>query len=172
MIDPAELAQAFDAAFGGGAPIGLRLRPEADDDAAFLRALFLATYPLRDVLPSPLLAQQADFKLAAFRRGFPGAMRRIVVSQGAPVGRIIIDWDHPAGSQCADIAVLPSEGRRGLGTALLRAWIEVAAQHGLGCALTVEPGNPARRLYVRLGFQETPGSVGAPGIAMSRPPGP
>jgi ribosomal protein S18 acetylase RimI-like enzyme len=102
-------------------------------------------------------------------------MRRVVVGLDGPIGRIIVDWRHPAGPYCADIAVTPADGGRGVGTALLRAWIEVAEAHGLACSLTVMADSPARRLYARLGFQETPGELGVPGevgVAMVRPPSP
>lgn len=171
MIDPADAARAFDAAFAGRAPGGLRVRPETGDDETFLRELFLATYALRDILPEPLLTQQAAFQLAAFR-GSADAMRRIVVGPGAPVGRIIIDWNRPGGTHCVDIAVHPSEGGRGIGTALLRSWIDVAAPHGLTCSLAVEPANPARALYARLGFRETADNPGSASLTMLRPPHP
>ncbi|HEX3918876.1 MAG TPA: GNAT family N-acetyltransferase [Caulobacteraceae bacterium] len=172
MIDPADAARAFDAAFAGRAPGGLRVRPETGDDETFLRELFLATYALRDVLPEPLLTQQADFQLAAFRHGSADAMRRIVVGPGAPVGRIIIDWNHPGGTHCIDIAIRPSEGGRGVGTALLRSWMDVAAGHGLACSLAVAPDNPARALYARLGFRETTDNSGSASLTMLRPPRP
>jgi ribosomal protein S18 acetylase RimI-like enzyme len=175
MIDPAEASRAFDAAFAAHAPAGLAVRPETDADAAFLRELFLASYPLRDLLPEPLLGQQVQLRLDTFRRGFPGAMRRIVVGPHRAVGRFIVEWDHAAGPYCADIAVAPANGRRGIGTALLKAWIEVAEAHGLACALTVAADNPARALYARLGFLETgpqPGVPGEVGVGMARPPRP
>jgi ribosomal protein S18 acetylase RimI-like enzyme len=174
MIDPAEASRAFDTAFAAHAPAGLGVRAEPDADAAFLRELFLASYPLRDILPPPVLAQQIALRLATFRRGFPDAMRRIVVGPSGPLGRIIVDWRHPAGPHCADIAVMPADGRRGAGTAMLRAWIDVAEAHGLACTLTVAPDNPARALYARLGFEETPDEQGLPGevgVAMTRRPG-
>jgi len=172
MIDPAEASRAFDAAFASHAAAGLAVRPETDDDAAFLRALFLASYPLRDVLPEPVLGQQVALRLDTFRRGFPGAMRRIAVGPDGPVGRVIVDWNHDAGSHCVDIAVRPADGGRGVGTALLRAWIDVAAARGLTCTLTVAEDNPARALYARLGFQPALDYADGPGIVMSRPPHP
>lgn len=172
MIEPLEAARAFDAAFATRAPAGLEVRPEADADAAFLRELFLASYPLRDVLPEPVLTQQIGLRLAAFRDSFPGAMRRIVVGPDGPIGRIIIDWAHEAQSHCVDIAVRPADGGRGVGTALLRAWIDVAAARGLTCTLTVAADNPARALYAKLGFQPALDYADGPGIVMSRPPHP
>jgi len=175
MIDPAEASLQFDLAFAAHAPAGLDVRPETDADAAFLRELFLASYPLRDILPPPVLAQQVELRLATFRQGFPGAMRRIVAATDGPIGRIIIDWGRAGGPYCVDIAVGPADGRRGVGTALLQAWIEVAEAHGLACTLTVMPDNPARALYARLGFLETaaePGALLDVGIGMARPPRP
>ncbi len=169
MIDPVEAALQFDAAFVAHAPEGLRLRPEQDEDAVFLRELFLASFPLRHVLAGPVLTQQIELRLATFRDGFAGAMRRIVVGPDGPIGRIIVDWRHSAGPLCVDIAVRPADGGRGVGTALLRAWIDVAESHGLACALTVATDNPARALYARLGFRETPSEPGDFGIAMGRP---
>jgi len=169
MIDADNAAGDFDAAFLVHAPRGLRVRPEDDADEAFLRELFVASWPLRDMLPEPLRSQQIDLHVAAFRRGLRGdVMRRIVVDPaGAPVGRLIIDWRHEAGSYCDDIAVLPEHGGRGIGTALLKAWIEVAAAHGLGCALTVAPDNPARALYARMGFAEQRDALVAAAVEMT-----
>ncbi len=175
MIDPAEASAQFDAAFAARAPAGLAVRPETDDDAAFLRELFLASYPLRDVLPEPVLGQQVALRLDTFRRGFPGAMRRIAVGPDGPVGRIIVDWGHAAGPHCVDIAVMPAHGRRGVATAMLQAWIDVAEAHARPCTLTVATDNPARALYARLGFEETPDETGLPGevgLAMKRRPRP
>jgi GNAT superfamily N-acetyltransferase len=169
MIDADRAARDFDTAFVACAPAGLALRPEADADEAFLRELFLASWPLSDLLPEPLRGQQIDLHLAAFRRGLPDdVMRRIVIGPAAaPIGRLIIDWRHAAGSYCADIAVHPDHGGRGIATALLKAWIDVAAANGLACALTVQPENPARRLYARLGFVEAPDDFVSPGVAMT-----
>jgi ribosomal protein S18 acetylase RimI-like enzyme len=169
MIDPAEAETGFDSAFSERAPATLRVRPEQDGDADFLRGLFLATNPLRDVLPDPMLAHQADFQLAAFRSNYPHAVRRIVLDAAAPIGRIIIDCNGET-SHCVDIAVHPAHAGRGVGTALLQAWIAAATRHGLACTLTVAPDNPARALYARLGFHEEPAEVASAVIAMVRPP--
>ena len=169
MIDQAQGGWAFDAAFQSRAP-DLSVRPETSDDAPFLRELFLAGYNLRDALPAAVLDQQADLRLAAFRENYRDAMRRIVVGPAGAIGRFIVDWESDGGTFAADLAVLPAYGRRGVGTALLRAWIDVAEAHGLACALVTEADNPARALYARLGFVETPDEdIDWPSIAMSRP---
>ena len=44
---------------------------------------------------------------------------------------------------------------RGTGTVLVAGLAQVARQQGLpGMSLSVEPDNPARRLYERLGFRD------------------
>ena len=175
MIDPALASAQFDAAFAARAPADLSVRPETDADAAFLRELFLASYPLRDVLPEPVLTHQVALRLDTFRRGFPRAMRRIALGPDGPVGRIIVDWGHASGPYCADVAVMPAHGRRGVATAMLRAWIEVAEAQELTCTLSVAADNPARVLYARLGFMETADESGLPGevaLGMTRRPSP
>jgi ribosomal protein S18 acetylase RimI-like enzyme len=172
MIDTAKAARDFDAAFRARAPDGLQVRAESDADAPFLRALFVAGWLLRDVLPEPLRSQQIDVRFAAFSRGLPAdVMRRIVVGPGAsPIGRLIVDWRHARGSYLSDIAVHPDHGGRGIGTALLAAWIETAAAHRLACALTVASDNPARRLYARMGFVEQPAAFVTADVEMSLGP--
>lgn len=50
------------------------------------------------------------------------------------------------------LAVLPPYRRQGVGTALLQYAIREARRLQLTATLAVEPANPAKRLYARLGF--------------------
>ncbi|OBS52140.1 MULTISPECIES: GNAT family N-acetyltransferase [Methylosinus] len=167
LLDPAAAAAAFDGFVATRAP-WLTVRPEAPEDAPFLRALFLADHPLAALLPPVMLEQQADIRMAAFRDGHPGAMRRIFESGAAPIGRVIIDWSAPDGSLCVDLAVAPAHRRRGVAGAALEAWKAAADARGLRCALTVLADNPARALYARHGFVEAPGQEGEAGVRMIR----
>ena len=54
-----------------------------------------------------------------------------------------------------DIALMPQVRGRGFGTALLTDLMSFAAASGKPVTLSVLPDNPARRLYVRLGFATT-----------------
>lgn len=158
-------ASAFDAAFLARAP-GCFVRPEAPDDQPFVTALFAAVSPLRGLLTPALLADQAAAADAHFRGAFPDAMRRLVGRNQAAVGRIVIDWtgeDHVVG---VDIAVLPSAG--GIGLAMLRAWLAVADGLARPCRLTVVRANPARTIYLRLGFREEAGDADSPMVSMAR----
>jgi ribosomal protein S18 acetylase RimI-like enzyme len=52
------------------------------------------------------------------------------------------------------IAVVPSKRGRGIGEQLLAALLERAREAGHDAiSLSVEPGNPARKLYERHGFE-------------------
>lgn len=53
------------------------------------------------------------------------------------------------------IQLLPEHQGQGLGERLVRGLLDDARQAGLPVVLSVLRGNPARRLYERLGFEET-----------------
>jgi ribosomal protein S18 acetylase RimI-like enzyme len=160
---------AFDASFLARAP-GLAIRAESEADDAFLLAMFILNAPLRDVLPRAMLELQASTQTAAFRSVYPRAMRRIIVDDQQPVGRIVVDWfaaDHVHG---IDIAVLPGSRGRGAGLAMLRAWLDVADQIGRRCRLDVYINNPAAKIYRRLGFDAAADAdLQSPSILMERP---
>ncbi len=153
MIYADAASTAFDAKLASRAP-WMTVRPEEVSDDSFLHTLFLAGNPLAGVLPPALIEQQAEIRLASFRDSYPPAMRRIFEFGGAPIGRIMIDSTPPDASFVIDIGVLPEYRRRGVATAALKAWTDVADALGLDCGLTVLPNNPARALYARLGFVE------------------
>lgn len=137
------------------------MRPARPADREFERRLFESARPDAAVLAGwpaatrrPFLDQQFQFQTTHYAGEYPRAERLIVTAKGAPVGRLIVErtglpW------QIVDIALLPSARRRGLGGALLGAVLAVAARAAAEVALTVEQGNPAQRLYERLGFTVT-----------------
>ena len=56
------------------------------------------------------------------------------------------------------IGVRPDTRGQGVGAELLEALLGIARQEGFKrLALSVDPANPARRLYARCGFRELPG---------------
>lgn len=167
MTDP---HSSFDAAFAAHAP-HLGCRPEDATDTAFLTGLSIACSPLAGMIPEPMLLQQAEFQHAAHNGAHPHAMHRVAMLDGVPVARIMIDWDA-AESHCVDIAVLPAHQGKGIGLALLQAWLDVADRRGQPAQLEVREDNPAGRLYLRLGFQPVPDPHGwSPVVTMLRPAG-
>ncbi len=51
-----------------------------------------------------------------------------------------------------DIALIPQERGKGIGTPIVVKLLESAARRGIPVTLHVEPDNPAQRMYARLGF--------------------
>jgi GNAT superfamily N-acetyltransferase len=162
------LADAFDRAFAGYAR-AFHCRPRADADGAFLLDCAIACSTMVGLLPDAMLRQQAELQRAAHDGGFPDAMHRIVVRDGAPIGHARIAW-NAADTHLVDIAVLPAHRGIGAARALLRAWLAVADAHGLTATLHVFTDNPARSIYARLGFLETRPDPYAAFVAMHRPP--
>lgn len=115
------------------------------------------------------LAQlDADPHLGAYYRSAPsfgfvstaggessGVVWGTVFAADAP-GYGYVRADVPELSVC----VLPGFRGTGLGTALVRAAVAEARRRSLGAlSLSVEEGNPARRLYERLGFRPVPAAA-------------
>ena len=149
---------------------GHALRSARPADRDFERRLFESARPDTAVLAAwpaatrrPFLDQQFEFQTTHYARVHPRAERLIVTAKGAPVGRLIVERTELPW-QIVDIALLPSSRRRGLGGAIIAALLAAAPQAAVEVALTVEQGNPARRLYERLGFAATAASP--PHLAM------
>ncbi len=156
---------------------GLALRAAQEADAAFFRTLFETARPDAAMLsawPEPerraFLDQQFSFQSTHYARAYPEAARLVIVKDGAPIGRLILD--RAADAWCiVDIALLPACRGMGLGTLLLQS-VQRAARRAKAprLSLTVEMTNPARHLYERLGFTAVAEEV--PNVAMEwRPAG-
>lgn len=142
------------------------IRPAVEDDQAFLwDMLYLAIYipegqrrPPRSILETPQLACYArEWGRWPGDRGFIAVERATGRSVGAAWLRLFppeekgyayIDERTPELS----IALLPEYRGRGLGSALLQALLEDASRDHEAVSLSVGKGNPAARLYRRLGF--------------------
>ena len=132
-------------------------RPATPDDAGFLRALFdeVRGADLAAVEPAQrrtLLTIQYRGREAQYAAAYPRAVDHIIEVDGRPAGRILVD-ETPGDLHVVDIAVAATQRGRGLGGSVLRTWCERADETGRTLSLTVAPGNPARRLYERLGLE-------------------
>ncbi|PBC01382.1 GNAT family N-acetyltransferase [Mesorhizobium sp. WSM3860] len=141
--------------------LGLSLRPETDADIPFMTALYASTRAaeLADVpWPPEGKAQFLDLQFQAqrahYRRHYPEADWWLVERAGEAIGRLYVErW--PSQHRIIDIAFLPERCGKGFGTALLNDLIDEAAAVGKAVSIHVEKNNPARRLYLRLGFVVT-----------------
>ena len=134
------------------------LRPVQPDDEAFLYRLYAATRAAEVAQWGWDPAQQEAFLHLQFRAheqhytvALPPADQQIVECDGAAVGRMIV-VRHERAIVLADIALLPAARNAGLGTQLITALLAEAAAACTPVRLHVALGNPALRLYQRLGF--------------------
>lgn len=97
------------------------------------------------------LRMQCDLQRRAYALQYPGADEHLIVHDGEPVGRMLVQRAGTA-ILLVDIALLPEWRGIGIGAALLRDLQEEATGAGKPLQLHVRKENPARRLYERLGF--------------------
>ena len=100
------------------------------------------------------LRMQFDARRRSYRAAFPDAIDHIVCLESAPVGRMLVGQE-PAGLHLIDIAVLGEHRNQGIGAALIRELQGECEMQGLTLRLQVLRGNPAIRLYQRLGFVQS-----------------
>lgn len=141
-------------------PDGWALREEdpGSADLAFLATLYastradeLAAVPWSGEQKLAFLQQQCSLQRQHYRLHYAEAGFWILENDRQPVGRIYV-FDSPAELRLMDIAILPAHRRQGIGGQLIRALQVEATGRRKAIGLHVEPGNPANRLYQRLGF--------------------
>lgn len=145
------------------------LRPATPADEPFLFALYRGTREQEVAawgLPPAQLELLLKMQFDAQRRHYatlPGLEHHLVLVQGEPAGRLMVSRTE-AEHRLVDVALLPERRGGGVGAALVRALQQEAARAGRPLRLQVLAGNPARRLYERLGFRAT--GENGPHIAM------
>lgn len=135
-----------------------RLRPAGADDRDSLLRVYASTREeeLRlvdwsDEQKAAFVRQQFEAQDAYYREHYEPATFDVIEVEGEPAGRLYVArWEEEI--RIMDIALLPEHRGRGIGTALLRALLDEAAEAGKRLSIHVELNNPARRLYERLGF--------------------
>jgi ribosomal protein S18 acetylase RimI-like enzyme len=137
---------------------GLEFRPATDADLPFLSRLYASTRAEELAVTSWTDAQKAAFLDMQFRaqhvhyiKHYPEADWLVVERAGQDIGRLYIER-RPSQHRIIDIAFLPAHRRKGYGAALLRDLIDEASLSGKSTSIHVEKNNPARQLYLRLGF--------------------
>jgi ribosomal protein S18 acetylase RimI-like enzyme len=90
----------------------------------------------------------------ARERSYPRVDDRIIVLNGRPIGRILVDRSE-AEILLRDIALLTQYRNRGLGTILIYDLMKEARVSGKAIRLHVLATSAAVRLYDRLGFSKT-----------------
>ena len=140
------------------------VRPSIEADLPFLRAMLYEAACWRPIDHAPRDEVLADPDVARYLSGWgrPGDLGLVAEEDGAPLGAAwirLFDADDAGYGFVAEdipeltIAVTAETRSRGVGTALIQALLAAARAAGRpALSLSVEPDNPARRVYERAGF--------------------
>lgn len=143
--------------------LAVTLRPTSVADQDFLLRVYASTRATELALTGwdestcdLFVRMQFNAQTTHYRQQWPASDHSVIEvrSQGAThrVGRLWVDRRADA-IHVLDIALLPGWCSFGIGTACLERLMSEGAQGGQALTIHVEQGNPARRLYDRLGFQ-------------------
>lgn len=139
----------------------IRLRPATPEDEEFLFRLYaasraeeVAAWGWTENARNAFLVMQFRARQGGYRAAFPDAEDRIAERGGLAIGRFLVDRSADR-LVLVDVALVPEERGAGIGTRLVSELLEEARRSGRPVHLQVELANPARRLYERLGFEES-----------------
>ncbi len=133
------------------------IRRGGAQDVRFLRDMLHHAYYWRERVPGSLVSRYVrgwgrlgDTAVIALDNGFPVGAAWYRLFTAAEPGYGFVDERTPE----LAIAVVPSKRGHGVGDQLLEALLAQAREAGYeALSLNVEPGNPARKLYERHGFE-------------------
>lgn len=136
---------------------GIALRDATDGDAPFIAAVYASTRA-EELEPVPWTPDQKKIftdwqshqQEAHYALHYPHA-ERLVVEREGPVGRLYIDTTRVE-VRLMEVTLLPPFRNQGIGSRLMDEVLAYADALALPASLHVEPFNPARRIYDRLGF--------------------
>ena len=138
----------------------LSLRPATTADEAFLLKLFASTRADELSLMNWDENQKQVFITMQFKAqgqqyvmNYPHAEHRIVLWNGEPVGRLLLDRGE-LGLTLVDIALLQTHRNKGIGTVLIQEIVKEALAAAKPIRLHVFCSSAAKRLYERLGFSQ------------------
>jgi ribosomal protein S18 acetylase RimI-like enzyme len=141
----------------------LSLRDSTPDDNAFLFDVYASTR-LDELAGTGWDDNQKrafiQMQFLARERIYPQADSKIILLNGKPVGRILVDRGEAA-ILLRDIALLTEHRNAGIGTRVIRKLISEAGALGKPIELHVLSTSPAVRLYERFGFRSTSTEPGA-----------
>jgi ribosomal protein S18 acetylase RimI-like enzyme len=104
-------------------------------------------------LRTQILWFQFEAQTRAYRLQFPEADRQLILRDGSTVGWLLVDRSGSA-LQGIDIALVAEERSQGVGTRVIKALQDEAAEEQKPFVITVQRTNDrAAALYFRLGFR-------------------
>jgi len=139
------------------AEAGLALRPATEADRQLIAAIYATTreeelrqVPWTDAEKHTFTEWQSGQQEAHYALHYPAA-ERLVVERGESIGRLYVDTTRTE-VRLMEVTLLPAFRNQAIGTRLTRLLLEYSDALMLPASLHVEPFNPARRMYERLGF--------------------
>ena len=139
------------------------LKLATTEDQGFLSELFnnarsveFAPLGLPEQALTQLLAMQFRAQQSGYAAQFPQALDRILWSGTTRIGRFLVNQSEDE-IRLVDIALLAPYRGQGRGGHVIQGLCVQAIKAGLPLRLSVRFGNPAERLYERLGFVRTGG---------------
>jgi ribosomal protein S18 acetylase RimI-like enzyme len=135
----------------------ITVRRAGPDDEAFLAQLFASTRPEFSLLDLPesqkqsLMTMQFNAQRQQYDASYPEAESVIILLHGQPIGRMLVNRSERE-FNLIDIALSPEHRNAGIGTNLIREFLDEARAARKPVRLHVAKTNPAQRLYERLGF--------------------
>jgi ribosomal protein S18 acetylase RimI-like enzyme len=129
----------------------LRLRPAKPRDYAFAIALYLDG--AKRHLSKIGRWNERRLRLK-FRKGYKQEQTRIICDGERAIGWIQVA-DFVARLYLRQLHLVPAYRRQGIGTRLIKGRLQRGDALVKPVTLDVMHGNPARRLYLRLGFRQT-----------------
>ena len=158
------------------AALGISYRAMEESDLPFVAAVYastrteeLAATGWPDEMKQAFLTQQHQAQHYHYQTYYHGAEWLIVEQGGVAVGRIYLQ-EPTSEIPLIDIALLPEHRRAGIGGAMIGDLLEWAGGLGKSISLHVEPNNPVRPFYLRIGFVPT-GEAGAYEAMLWQPEG-
>lgn len=137
--------------------VNLSLREATTEDEPFLLEVYVSTrmeelegVDWDDNQKRAFITMQ----FIARERSYPRVDSRIILLNGQPVGRMLVDRNE-SGILLRDIALLTEYRNAGIGSRLIRDLMEEATSAGKAIRLHVVATSPAVRLYERLGFSRS-----------------
>lgn len=142
-------------------PISISLRPATSEDEGFLLEVYKSSRgdDLRELgWTEDRISEFLDMQYEAQQRFFASEYRRavdqIVLWEGEPVGRLIVEpRDHEI--RCVDVALVPERRNVGIGSLLIRKLQDEAKSQKRPLRLQVIRFNRAVNLFERMGFVRT-----------------
>lgn len=136
-----------------------------DKDQLFIEKVYrstrekelLFTY-LTEAQKTNFILMQLTAQLADYKMNYKEATYQIIVYNKKSVGRLYL-WETKNDIRVLDIALLPEYQGRGIGTEILSNIIKSARLKTKIVSLHVSQNNPAKNLYLRLGFKKISGDM-------------